>query len=130
MARFKHYGVKEGKIVKATYCGSGTSQKGFQWSCFKYCANSKDKETGRYQEQARYEIWVANGVIVNNGDQVQIERIISVEQKHYTYKEKHSSIISMWCNVKIVKKADEEEQEVDLENVDEFDVDINELDLM
>ena len=62
-------------------------------------------------------VWNINLVLKNRNQE---ERIISVEQKYYTYKEKHSSIISMWCNVKIVKKADEEEQEVDLENVDEL----------
>ena len=127
MARTKHYGVKEGKEIRATYCASGVSKKGFKWCSFKYNASTYNKEKGCYEEKARYEIWVENGVDVKDGDLVKIERITNVELKKYVSNGKPGTICSMWCNVKVVEEAPQ--SELELNDTLDFDVSIDDNDL-
>ena len=125
------YSIREGNQVKVALCKSGVSQKGYKWTNFKYEKKSKDKESGRYIQQGMYEIWVNNGVEIQNGDVVKLDRIISVEQKYYVKNNVKHYVVVLWCNITLVNSIEditEEKQEFNLDSVEQFDVGDQDLD--
>lgn len=125
------YCIREGNQVKVSLCKSGVSQKGFAWTNFKFEKKSKDKETGRYVQQGMYEVWVNNGVEIQNGDIVKLDRIISVEQKYYVKNNVKHYLVVLWCNISLVSSIEdvrEEKQNFDLDDVEQFDVGDQDLD--
>lgn len=102
-----HYGIREGNRLRVSLAKNGVSEKGFKWSNFKCIKSSKNKETGRYQKEALYEIWIGNGIIVKDGDIVKIERIISTELKYYIKNNVKEYYVMIWANIELISGAEE-----------------------
>ena len=125
--RAKFYGIREGQKIKVSACNSGVSQKGFKWANFKYTSKSKDKESGRYFEQSRYEIWVANGVEIKNGDIIKIERINNIELKNYVKNNITYYICVLWANIQMDTEFVPQNEELvnNVETNENFDFDVD-----